>query len=93
MTTTQINELKRLLAEAKAHESIGDRDHCATEKALQVAAVNALPDLLAERERLREALADCIMEIRVMRLADRLEPVDSFAVDKARAALAEGGGK
>ena len=58
LTPETIAELERLLAEAP----IGVRYQTARQRkadvALSVAAVNALPALLAERERLREALRE-----------------------------------
>ena len=116
MNQTQIDNLKKLLAEATPakpwtleHDTDGSEvvdaknysvarwDYALlaggeANAALIVAAVNALPDLLAERERLREAL---------QRLLDVPEPMtttehfdyNANATRLARAALAESEGE
>ena len=54
---------------------------CFTDAALIVAAVNALPELLAERDRLREALVQADLKIRSFPRADQSD------VEFIRAAL------
>jgi hypothetical protein len=71
------------------HAPTISEDEAGVNAALIVAAKNALQDLLDERDRLRATVKELLMELRVMRIADHCDPVDTYGMDHARAALNE----